>query len=114
MSVSRSDDLRRWRQRMGSDRGGAGMLRRQGKRGRDGIVFGIRWEGGRPPRLFMSATVAALVAALAPAAAQARETLVVPTAGHGAQARALVTRLGGHPGHRIGIAGGFAASVPAN
>jgi hypothetical protein len=90
----------------------------------DTVVFGIRWDGGRRPRngrKWLAAAVAVLAAALAPATAQATpdhasltRALVVPAAGHGADARRLVAHLGGHAGRRIGLVGGFSARVPAS
>jgi serine protease AprX len=90
-----------------------------------GIVFGIRWDGGRRPRSVAFAALAALTVALVPSTAQAhradagdhaaaRTLLILPAAGRGADARALVERLGGRAGRRLAIAHGFVARVPAD
>jgi serine protease AprX len=102
------------------------MVERTQREVEDTVVFGIRWDGGRRPRngrKWLAAAVAVLVAALAPAAAQAmplcapapalQTAVVVPAAGHDAGARALVARLGGRAGRRVALIGGFAARVPA-
>jgi serine protease AprX len=92
--------------------------------GRDTIVFGIRWDGGKRPRslrLWATTLLSALLVGLLPAAAEAsqdrapalRDALVVPAAGHTAEARRLVARLGGRAGRRVPVVGGFAARVPA-
>jgi serine protease AprX len=92
----------------------------------DRIVFGIRWDGGKRPRPLVPAVVlAAVLAALVPAAAQARETdsgrrealrsvFVVPAKGQLASARHAVRRFGGRPRHHFAVAHGFAAQVPAS
>jgi serine protease AprX len=88
------------------------------------VVFGIRWDGGKRPRVIIGA-LTALIAAFVPASAQAhavdagqraalRSVFVVPAAGRTADARALVCRLGGHSGRRIAVARGFVARVPGN
>ena len=89
----------------------------------DRVVFGIRWDGGKRPRIILG-LLAALVATLVPATAEAhrpdagrrgaalRSVFVVPATGRTADARRLVCRLGGHSGARIAVAGGFAARVP--
>jgi serine protease AprX len=103
------------------------MVGREEHGARDKVVFGIRWDGGKPPRARggLMAALVALVAALVPALAQAapprapaggaalRSALVVPAAGHAAGARRLVVRLGGDAGRRVGIVHGFVARVPA-
>jgi serine protease AprX len=88
------------------------------------IAFGIRWDGGKRPRslrLWAAAVMAAALAALVPAAADARrpaapplhDALVIPAPGRSADARALVHRLGGTAGERIAVVRGFSARVPA-
>jgi serine protease AprX len=88
----------------------------------DRVVFGIRWDGGKRPRL-ISGMVVLVAALLAPASAGAlpvdagdqaalRSVFVVPAAGRTADAHRLVCRLGGRPGARIAVARGFVARVP--
>src|SRR5215208_4867160 len=88
------------------------------------IVFGIRWDGGKRVRALRAAGLALLFALLAPGAADGQSAdpprghtlqrvLVVPAEGHGADARALISRLSGRPGRRLAVVGGFAARVPA-
>jgi serine protease AprX len=94
-------------------------------RGRDTIVFGIRWDGGKRPRtlrVWGAALLSALLVGLLPAATEASQdrgaalqrALVVPAAGHAAEARRLVAQLGGRAGRPVSIVGGFAARVPAS
>src|SRR3954471_16218816 len=103
------------------------MVGGKAREGEDTVVFGIRWDGGRRRRngrKWLAAAVAALAGVLAPAAAQAmpvhapapalQTAVVVAASGHDAGARALVARLGGHPGRRLPLIGGFAARVPAD
>ena len=90
-----------------------------------GVVFGIRWDGGKRPRTILG-LLAARVATLVPATAEAhrpdagrraaalRSVFVVPAAGRTAGAR----RPGLPPrrsprGARIAVAGGFAAAALA-
>src|SRR3954447_12364331 len=125
MSVSTPCALRRWRPRMQATHGRTRMVRGTGKRRRDTVVFGIRWDGGKRPRPRLPLTLAAIVAALLPAAAQAhpadagrhaplRAVFVVPAAGQDASARSTVCHLGGRTGRRIGVAHGFVAHVPGD
>jgi serine protease AprX len=98
------------------------MVGGHGTRRRQGIVFGIRWDGGKRPRgRWIAASAILLAAALAPATAIAQrdasprlEVFVVPAPGRTADARELICRLGGHAGRRIDVAHGFAAHVPAD
>jgi serine protease AprX len=101
------------------------MVERRRDGSQDTVVFGIRWDGGRRPRTRgrLTSLLALLAAVLVPAAAaQAapidpaqplREAVVVPAPGHGADARALIARLGGRAGTPLALIHGFAARVPA-
>src|SRR4051794_1690145 len=109
MSVSPPGARRRCSPRMGSERGATRMV--EGRKW--SIVFGIRWDGGKRPRPIVPAALAALAVAIFPSPAQARTVFVVPAPGRSADARALVSRLGGDAGRRIAIAHGFVARVPA-
>src|SRR4051812_46127718 len=109
MSVSPPGARRRCSPRMGSERGATRMV--EGRKW--SIVFGIRWDGGKRPRPIVPAALAALAVAVFPSPAQARTAFVVPAPGRSADARALVSRLGGDAGRRIAIAHGFVAHLPA-
>src|SRR5829696_2103489 len=98
---------------MARDGGATGMV--QGRKWR--IVFGIRWDGGKRVRTLRTAGLGLVVALLGPSAAQGQSidlargralqrVLVVPAAGHAADARGLICRLGGHSGRRIAVVNG--------
>jgi serine protease AprX len=96
------------------------MVMPQEERSEDMVVFGIRWDGGKRPRTLrvwlvalLSTLVAGLAATPAGATSALQDALVVPTSGKSAEARALVSRLGGTSGRRIPVVRGFAARVPA-